>query len=201
MPAGRAERGAGRSRRPARAPRRASRWRCRSRRRAARPRRAAGTTSSGRSRHPPGPGGLRRRRDLQRRGSAGFSASGSWSAITVAAPTRVSTCTEPGAASSNSCLAVPSGTTPTRAATAGARHRDDDADHDVELIADEDRRLVVDPVTLSRVAAFGPSTATRSPRVGVARVRDTGPAASVARTARYRPGDVAFTGSWNSVWP
>jgi hypothetical protein len=119
-------------------------------------------------------------------------------AITPAAPTRVSTWTELGAARPNSRCAVPSGMI-TLPSSAGWRPTPSSRpDDDVELVADVDGRLVVDRVMWSCSAALGPRSATRSARCEWPS-SNSRPDCSWARTARNRPLDAALTGIWNWV--
>ena len=128
-------------------------------------------------------------------GSVGLSASGAWRAMRSTAPIRgLDLCERgrrepelpPGGALGHDHRAEQ------RRLAADARQ---DADHDVQAVADEDRRLLVDTrdADLPRGVHAEDDDAVGAPRVaGVEEAARGQP----ARTARKTPGDTAFIGSW-----
>ena len=131
---------------------------------------------------------------FSRRGFAGLSATGAWRAMRSTAPMRVSTCASAGAARPNSRRAVPSGMITAPSIVACRRTADEQADDDVEAVADEDRRLLVDPRDADATGGVRPRMTTRSPRAS-ARRRRSGPAESRRGRPGRGPGDAAFIGS------
>ena len=132
-------------------------------------------------------------------GSVGLRASGSWAAMRLAAPMRVSTWAEPGAPARSPRSAVPSGIT-IDPSSDGWRWTEDS--RPTTTYRRSPRKIAgwsSIRVTWSCSATLAPTTATRSARAEWP-ASGSRPPASRALTARNRPGDAAFTGSWNPVW-